>query len=344
MKTVSVVIPAYNASPFIEKCINSILSQSFKDFEIVVVNDGSTDNTLQILETLHKKDERIRIITQKNGGVSSARNTGLKNATGKFVTFVDADDALLPTALDDMVAVMGDTTDFAVFSHNEVKLTSKPHLEKPCVYKAEELDEKFIEFDRVIWWPWAKMLRRSVIEENHLEYDTSLSFGEDHIFNLLFAKHIKGNVVVSDKVVYNYYYIRGGLCSKYYPDMNELQKYIYLKIEDYFGDIPRKYQKHYVGCYFKGCMDYYIAWCDFKNAKERISDTVKVYSDVIDDEILKEYFSPKQYQLLKDENFGKFIFDYTLHNPRQTVIRKILRKIRRLLEAILKFFIKLFKK
>lgn len=335
MKTVSVIIPAYNAGPFIENCISSILSQSYNDFEIVVVNDGSTDNTLSLLEDMQKKDNRIKIISQKNSGVSAARNTGLQNATGKFVTFVDADDALLPNALEIMVSGIDDNTDFAVFSHNEVKLRETPHLETPARYKASEINDNFRSFDRVIWWPWGKIFRRSVIENNNLQYDTSISFGEDHIFNLLFAKHMKGDFVVSDKAVYNYYYIRGGLCSKYYPNMHSLQKYVYLKIVDYFGNsIPRKYEKLYVGSYLKGCVDYYIAWLPFEKAKKAIKETLDVYSDIVDDEILKEYFSPKQYSLLKEESFGNFIVDYSLHNVRKTIVRKYVRKVRRLLESM----------
>lgn len=337
MNTVSVIIPAYNAGPFIENCISSILSQSYQDFEIVVVNDGSTDNTLSLLESIQKKDSRLKIISQNNSGVSSARNTGLKNAEGTYVTFVDADDTLLPNALEIMVSHMDDNTDFAVFSHNEVKLRANPHLEAPARYKKTELNDNFRNFDRTIWWPWGKIFRRSVIFENDLQYDTSISFGEDHIFNLLFAKHMKGDVVISNKVVYNYYYIRGGLCSKYYPNMHSLQKYVYLKIADYFGDIPRKYEKLYVGSYLKGCVDYYIAWLPFSKAKKLIKETLEVYSDVADDEILQEYFSPKQYSLIKEESWGSFIIDYSLHNIRKTIIRKYIRKIRRFIEAIQKF-------
>lgn len=336
MKSVSIIIPAYNAAPFIENCVNSILSQSYGDFEIVVVNDGSTDNTLEILESLQKKDGRIKIFSQENGGVSRARNTGLKYAQGELLTFVDADDALTPNALQNMISFMDDSTDFAVFSHNEVRFKEVPYLETPVTYSANELNDKFIKFDEVTWWPWGKLYRRSIIADNHLEYDTNISFGEDHIFNLLYAKHIKGNVVVSDKVVYNYYYIRGGLCSKYYPNMHELQKYVYLKIVEFFGNIPREYEKYYVGCYMKGCVDYYIAWLSLGKAEKAVKETLDVYSDILDDEILQEYFTQNQYRLIKSGNIKKFVFDYTIHNPRKTIVRKIGRTVRRFLEGIQK--------
>ncbi|MDD6619621.1 MAG: glycosyltransferase family 2 protein [Eubacteriales bacterium] len=336
MKTVSVIIPAYNAGPFIENCINSILSQTYSNFEIIVVNDGSIDNTLNLLEAIQKTDNRLKIFSQENAGVSAARNTGLKNASGEYITFVDADDALLPNAIETMVSVMDDSTDFAVFSHNEVRFTEVPYIETPVRYKAEELNDNFIKFDEVTWWPWGKLYRRSIITENNLQYDTGISFGEDHIFNLLYVKHIKGDVVVSEKIVYNYYYIRGGLCSKYYPNMHSLQKYVYLKIVDFFGDIPRKYEKYYVGSYLKGCIDYYIAWLPLNKAKKAIKECLDIYNDIVDDEILKEYFTPKQFRLLKEESFVAFIADYSLHNFRKTIVRKYGRKGRRLLESIQK--------
>ena len=91
---ISVIIPAYNAGRFIEGCINTIFNQTYRDFEIIVVNDGSSDNTLDILNSLAKKDARLKVISQKNGGVSAARNTALKHAKGEFITYVDADDSL----------------------------------------------------------------------------------------------------------------------------------------------------------------------------------------------------------------------------------------------------------
>lgn len=343
MKTVSIIIPAYNAEAFIKNCIDSILAQSYKDFEIVIVNDGSKDSTLEIIKEYEKADNRIRVISKENGGVSSARNEGLKNASGDYVTFVDADDALTPTALEDMVSLMSDDTDFVVCSHNDIRFNKKPYIEIPAVYKADEIDKKFIEFDRVTWWPWAKLYRRSVISDNNLEYDLSVNFAEDHIFNLLFAKHIKGNVVVSDKVVYNYYCLRGGLCSKYYPDFNNLQKYVYLKIVDYFnGDISREYEKHYVGCYLKGCVDYYIAWLAPNKAAIALNETFELFSDIADEEILKEYFAPKQYELIKKKDYKALTVNYTILNPRKTVVRKIARKGRQIIEKtkVLKIFLK----
>ena len=342
-RLVSVIIPAYNAQMFIESCIDSILKQSYTNFEIVVVNDGSNDNTLNILETLAKKDERIKVYSKENGGVSSARNYGISKANGDFITFVDSDDGLVVDALENMVALMKDDVDFVVCSHNEIKLKARTHHEKNLRIEADEMNDKFRDFDRVIWWPWAKLFRRSIIADNNISYDPAFTFGEDHIFNLLYAKYIKNAVVISDIIVYDYYFIRGGLSSKYYPDMNRVQKLIYYRIADYFGGldkIPGKYQELYAGNYMMGCIRYYLAWLTFKKATLKIEETINDYSDIVDDETMKKFVSDKQFELIKNKNFKGFCIDYMIHNPKETIWRKLRRTVRRILELIQKTFLK----
>ena len=88
----SVIIPVYNVERYVAECIESVINQTYNDLEIIIVNDGSTDNSLKICEAYAKRDKRIKIINKENGGISSARNTGLDNATGKYIGFVDSDD------------------------------------------------------------------------------------------------------------------------------------------------------------------------------------------------------------------------------------------------------------
>ena len=217
---ISVIVPVYNAEKFIDRCIKSILNQNYNDFEIILVDDGSPDKCPKICDEWAEKDERIKVIHKINGGVSSARNAGLKVAKGEFVTFVDSDDTLYDCALLNMNNLMDSETDFVICSHNDVKIENvlvKPYIENVKTYTANEIKtDKFIEFDETVWWPWGKLFRMSIIKKNNLEFDTNISFGEDHIFNLLYAKHIDKNVVISDIVAYNYYTFTMGLCSKIY--------------------------------------------------------------------------------------------------------------------------------
>ena len=98
---ISIVIPAYNAAAFISKTLDTILNQTYKNFEVVVINDGSKDNTLDILKEYEKTDSRIRVFSQENGGVSAARNTALTKIKGQYITYIYADDSVPPTALED---------------------------------------------------------------------------------------------------------------------------------------------------------------------------------------------------------------------------------------------------
>ena len=89
---ITVIVPIYNSSSFLDKCISSVLSQSYADFELLLINDGSTDNSGEICDSYAQKDSRVRVIHKINGGVSSARNIGLDEAKGEWITFVDSDD------------------------------------------------------------------------------------------------------------------------------------------------------------------------------------------------------------------------------------------------------------
>ena len=342
-KMVSVIIPAYNAAVFIESTINSLLCQTYENFEIIVVNDGSVDNTLDIVTRIAEKDPRVKVFTQENGGVSAARNTALSKASGEYITYVDADDSLPKNAIETMVNLMRDDVDFVVCSHNEIRFLTTPHIEKPCEYTKQEINDKFIEFDSVVWWPWGKLFRRSVIEENNLRYDTSISFGEDHVFNLLYAKHIKGKAVVSDKVAYNYHFIRGGLCSRYDENMHRVKKYLYIKLADYFGglnEVPKKYHQYFSGSYMMGSIKYYLTWLPFKKATLKVEETINDYSDIVDDETMKMFVSDKQFGLIKNKDFKGFCVDYIIHNPKETVYRKLRRTVRRILELMQRIFLK----
>ena len=325
MKKVSVIIPAYNCNKFIKNCIKSIQKQTYQNFEIIVVNDGSSDNTLEILKDLAKEDFRIKVFSQENGGVSKARNTALMQATGEFITMVDSDDDMPENALKTMIDLMKDDVDIVIGSHMQVRIGKKPYIEKVEEYLKREVDSNFRKIDPKIWFPWAKLLRREVIEKNKILYDENISYGEDHLFNLEFIKKMEGKIVCTSEIVYNYYLIRGGLCAKYYPDMNKLQKYVLYGIEKYFGGsdkFPLEYRKHYTGCYLLGCFDYYISWRSYGEAIKKVKETLDLYSDIMSKEIYEDFFSKKQLEFIREEKINLFIIDYIRHNFKKTIFNE----------------------
>src|SRR4051794_25232839 len=114
MPRISVVVPIYNVEPYLEECLDSIARQTYSDLEVVMVDDGSKDNSPEIAERWASKDRRFRLVTQPNGGLGSARNTGIKHAGGELLAFVDSDDYLAPNAYQLLVEALDETgSDFA---------------------------------------------------------------------------------------------------------------------------------------------------------------------------------------------------------------------------------------
>lgn len=162
----------------------------------------------------------------------------------------------------------------------------------------------------------------SIIKKNNLEFDTNISFGEDHIFNLLYAKHIDKNVVISDIVAYNYYTFTMGLCSKTYPNYHEIQKYILDRLFEFFDTPPKKYKDYFSLAYFTGVIDYYLYSYSFNKSIKYISQTLDVFKSCINDELIITCFTKKQIELLKAGKTKRFALSYLLNNPDKTIIRK----------------------
>ncbi|MDD4690188.1 MAG: glycosyltransferase family 2 protein [Eubacteriales bacterium] len=218
---ISIVIPAYNSASMIHKCINSILSQKGAELEIVVVNDGSTDNTLSVLEEYAGK---VKVISIENGGVANARNVGLANASGDFLMFVDSDDALSDGAIETLVKKQNEKdVDIVRF---EYFLSYDGRLEKPIhFFEKEEFIEKK-DFKEKIYPCFINgilmnsiclhMYRREVIKD--IKFSTNMKTAEDACFSLNAYKKAN-NVLIVPKEFYIYnqspYSLTGGGLSIY---------------------------------------------------------------------------------------------------------------------------------
>jgi len=182
---VSVVIPVYNMEPFLRKCMDSVVNQTLKEIEIICVNDGSTDNSLKILQEYSSNDTRVKIIDKKNGGLSSARNAGMKAATAKFIAFVDSDDWLELDAYETVIKGMKGAADIVIFGTNVVG---------DAMLDRRKADEEYYRVKysglidlndnvrlRVDVAAWNKLYRRSLIEEHGLEFPVGKLY-EDYSF------------------------------------------------------------------------------------------------------------------------------------------------------------------
>lgn len=173
---ISVIVPVYNSESSLYRCVDSILSQNFKNFELLLIDDGSTDRSGEICDEYAKKDFRVKVFHKENGGVSSARNVGLDNAKGEWITFVDSDDYIYNVAFD---KVQSYTTDLLIFNYKIESGNKLIDAPKIAQYDINQMLEKYLCFE-IFRTPWAKFFRRDIIAELH--FDTEILIGEDTLF------------------------------------------------------------------------------------------------------------------------------------------------------------------
>ncbi len=212
-KLLSVIVPVYNAEKWLNRCIDSILEQSYKNFELILVNDGSKDASGEICDDYAKKDQRITVIHKANAGVSEARNTGIEIAQGDYIIFIDSDDAIVDGYFASAVAGMETGVDWFIcgakeilFSGGNIVSESSFQLDLPQrttildLYSAVDngIASAFVNC------PCFRAYKTDIIKENALSFDPSLSLGEDIYFNLSYAKFAKE--IFIDKNEYYLYY------------------------------------------------------------------------------------------------------------------------------------------
>lgn len=199
---VSIIVPVYKTAEYLMKCVDSILAQSFRDFELLLMDDGSPDESGEICDRYVQLDSRVQVIHKENGGVSSARNLGLDRAKGDFVVFVDSDDYIGENYLKDMMEYaygLGETADSSIvicdyqpFSEagEESRTYPEPFAAKmePGGMTAQQFRNLIFGF--VIFPPYCKLYSRSVIEENGLRFDTELKSAEDFDFNRRYLDYV----------------------------------------------------------------------------------------------------------------------------------------------------------
>jgi len=191
MVTVSVIIPVYNAAQFLERCINSLVSQTLASCEFIFVNDGSTDSSRTILEQFQQKEARIKLIHQENKGVSAARNAGLKVAQGAYIGFVDADDYVENNFFDTLYQTAEkyqlDITVCNYFSSQDGKaFTSKSPFKEHAVYESETIKKDILPYfisHENMNSIWNKLYRTSLINDNAIVFPNGVALGEDGWFN-----------------------------------------------------------------------------------------------------------------------------------------------------------------
>lgn len=182
MPKISIIVPIYNVERYLPACLDSVLNQTFTDFEIICINDGSTDGCGQILSDYATKDSRIKVITQKNQGVSVARNTGIQSATADYIAFVDSDDELAPTFLEKMYNTITQTNSDVVwcdFQQGEIKKDWPNNETEPQIY-TDPFDRFVMECPNMQMSTVNKLYRREIVQK--CPFVAGLKYGEDVVF------------------------------------------------------------------------------------------------------------------------------------------------------------------
>lgn len=208
---ISVVVPIYNAEKYLKRCIESILNQSYRELEVLLINDGSKDSSLNIIKEYASIDSRIRIVDKENEGVSKTRNRGLNEATGKYIYFIDSDDyidadtiELLYKSIENNSNQLSVCSFYNTFDNTEEKV--EIGIKNENILKRNRYLEYMSTGLYSVYYGalWNKLYCTKIIRENKLYFEENISLAEDFIFNLYYLEHID-NVGIVEGCKYHYY-------------------------------------------------------------------------------------------------------------------------------------------
>lgn len=222
---ISIIVPVYNVEQYLSRCIDSILNQTFSDFELLLIDDGSPDRSGEICDEFRQIDSRVRVIHKKNGGVSSARNIGLDNAKGEWIYFVDSDDTLFKDCLESLFSKTINNVDSIIGGYIETtRINVEPvnynEIETIWNYKKALLDfysPKYFHFNGYLW---NRLFRHKVIQQHKLRFHEDIYYKEDGLFLVEFICKSKKDVFVTTKPIYRYYINPNGAMQSLKLDFN----------------------------------------------------------------------------------------------------------------------------
>ena len=332
---ISIILPIYNSAKTLNRTIDSILKQDYQDYELILINDGSTDKSKEICSEYINKYSHIKFFDIQNGGVSNARNIGLKNSTGDYIMFIDSDDEYYEDTLSQVYQYIQNTkTEWIIFGYDRIHINNKIKVMNTDITYLKYGKQKniFIEklqknylFNQI----WNKVYSNKIIKENQIFFEKDISSGEDYRFNLKYIDAID-NAIYIDKVLYKYYTTESGLSlkidpNKMYIKLANLEKHKELYIK-YKYDIDY-IDKNYINTCFSGL----TAMVEKQTPQKKI-EYLKQY--INNDNVKSELEKIKRRQksikrkilinilLIKNVSFLKF-FSYIL-----IISRKLYRKVR----------------
>lgn len=209
---ISIIVPVYNTEKYLVRCLESIARQTYKDFECIVVDDGSKDESLSVAREYESKDNRFRVYYKDNGGVSSARNFGIERAKGDYIYFVDSDDELYDDALRVLVSHISEDVDLVFGGYTRCDNSGKmiDSVKKDISFMANPKETMDIiaypkRYYFVLGMPWLNLFKRSLVLSNNLRYNEQYSIYEDLLFLVSYLCFCRGRISFTTMPIYKYY-------------------------------------------------------------------------------------------------------------------------------------------
>lgn len=333
MCKISIIVPIYNVEEYLERCIDSILNQTFKDFEVILINDGSTDNSAIICDTYAKKDNRVKVIHKKNEGAAIARNVGLDACKGQYIGFVDSDDYISPIMYETLLnRIIKENAEIAICryenfkSYDDIKFRNSKNFFK-SFNNIEALENYFLDYghkDRIMHTLiWDKLYKRELFDEIRFP---NVSFAEDGyvVYKLLYKS--KKTIFVNDTLYY--YFERVGSLSR--TTFSEKYLEIYKDRKEIF-DFMYERNKSLAKMSVKSYIDKHILTYSQLNTYKNIKD-VDIYIKFIKDDLKNDFKKFKELNIDKDSmvRVSLFIINYKLlaiYERTKNLIKSIKKKI-----------------
>lgn len=330
MKSLSLIIPVYNGEQYIENCYNTISKQTINNFEIIFINDGSTDSTFQILEKLATLDTRITLFHQKNKGVSAARNKGLEIATNEYIIFVDVDDIIkvdfCQTLLNNIEVDEDILITNIIFERDNQYIIKSTSFEYNKIYKKEEINNLILKRllcleDLTLIPVYNKIYKKEFLIRKKIKFIEGLSLEEDGVFNAMVFHHLDkirfidyaGYIYKENENSVTRDFIKNKIFEKNLIKYNfEYKKYVKLIFSD--SDISK----------FKSSRLIYsvsfLIFCMMKNKRAKSSEKVNyIYSILTNLDVITANRNLHEIYLDKQTIFEKYI-SYSINHPNKTIL------------------------
>ena len=305
---ISTIMPVYNASKFLKQSIESVLNQTLRDIELICVDDGSTDNSLEIIENYAKIDKRLKIVIQKHQTAGTARNNGIKYASGEFIHFFDADDWLDPSAYKTLWnKVKGTNLDFCVFQFTSYNQQTKEKiLSRNLIINKDQVTSfykspKFFIYNEVV--PWNKIIRRKTILDNDLKFDEIICANDrSFYFKLLIVS--KNILIIKNSLLFYRINNKNSLIGKIRSQNFDCHFKSFYSTFEVYKNQPIKIQKMFIDAFIND----FFYFFKLSSLEDKLNNFLQIYNFFNNFNLkimgnLKNYFWYDDYKKILNEQF-----------------------------------------